>query len=356
MRFSFNAPLLSPLLKLFGMPANDTPNGIEFRAEELGVTPYLEFLALTYNTLADAKRLLIISISIYKQRILSQHEHLIVTVQDTSDGAYYHFCIERMGDMHPPEPVSVPTSTPATISTPPADSSPSHQETPSPILPPTSSSSDVQSHPSQPRPACPPIAATPRITSLDSLLKDEVAKDTVLWVRNPKKLPTDCLLGTLTFPPAQPFFLYHVIVLAVALHKATTCYRLFSYNCYHFAGVLTSIFEELVKSKMVQEPEVDIPKYLRQGSWFSVSRTFNLHDAVVRDTINNLKAEYETEIISFEQALMAKERKTKEDEEKTRALEEAVRIAKDNAKALQEENTRLKAELAKFANVRLDGQ
>ncbi|GLB43966.1 hypothetical protein LshimejAT787_1501500 [Lyophyllum shimeji] len=212
MRFSFKKRLSSlvyPLLKLFRMPG-DIPNGVEFRTEDQPVGTYLELLGLHYKTPAESQELRAVKLSLLdKQKTTSQHEYVVVTVLD-GQGASHDFRIERMPYSHVRE--SVPTSaTDSSLSLP--EVPPMHSSLSAPSL----LSSKTSHHSRSLRPKS-------SISSFDSSSNNQPAKDTVLWVRHPKKLPKDCLLGVLTFPTkattTSPVFFYNIIVLADTLHKS----------------------------------------------------------------------------------------------------------------------------------------
>ncbi|GLB43916.1 hypothetical protein LshimejAT787_1501000 [Lyophyllum shimeji] len=201
------------------------------------------------------------------------------------------------------------------------------------------------------------------ISSFDSSSNDQPAKDTVLWVRHPKKLPKDCLLGVLTFPTkattTSPVFFYNIIVLADTLHKSYPLYHLFSHNCYHLAGAMTKVLELACGVCMVKEQHV--PAHLQQGSWYIIGRTFNPEEKDIATAIEKLKTEYEVATKEFEQALKKKaeaeaERKRENErlkrqieaaQEKERKREKEREAAREKEREMQETIKRLQAKLAK---------
>ncbi|KAF8063945.1 hypothetical protein FPV67DRAFT_1502925 [Lyophyllum atratum] len=340
MRFSFKkrlSSLVSPLLKLFRMPG-DIPNGAEFRTEELPVGAYLELLGHNYNTPAESQELRAVKLSLYKQKTTSQHEYVVVTVQNRQ-GAYHYFRIERMPDSRVRE--SVPTSpTDSSLSLPEAPPMPSSSSAPS------LRSSETSHHSRSLRPK-------PSISSVNSFSKDQPAKDIVLWVQYPRTLPNDCLLGVLTFPTqptaTSPVFFYNIIVLADTLHKSYPLYQLFSHNCYHLAGTITKVLELACGVCMVKEQSV--PTHLRKGSWYIIGRTFNPEEKDFATDIEKLKTEYEVATKNFKQALEKKAEAAAERERENERLKresEAVKeAAREKERELQEQIEQLQAELAK---------
>lgn len=289
MHIPLNVSLFSPIRKLLGFFFNKTPSSTEFRREnktpsstefrrqEVGVGIYLEFMGRYYNAVADSKRLRVQRISIYSRRTWSSNEYIVVTAKHSS-GVDYHFRIDRKGESRPPEPVSTPNT----------DSSLTLQEDPAPPVSP-STSCEAQPWPSELSPSNSPMFAVPAFENV-------AVKDTVLWVRRPKGLSGDRLLGTLTFPASPSFYLYHVIILADLLHKSPECYRQ-----HHLAGAITNIFEQETGIRTVKDLEAKVPRSLRHGWWYVIGRPSDTDDAAAIANMDNLKAKFKAEVSQFEQ-------------------------------------------------------
>lgn len=302
------------------MSANDTPEGFEFQIHQLPVTNAFNMLSYAYTKFSDSKKLRIVRLAIYKQRRGFQHEYVIFTVRDRS-GQDYDFRIERMGDLRAPFP------TPAIASSPllPSASSPSVSSRPN-------SSSEDDSGTSQLTPSSSTKPAALSMTSsLDSLIKDKTAWDTISWVRNPKKQLDDCLLGTLSFPnetTSRVFYWYQAVLVADLFSKASD--RLFTQNCYSLVGSIANFFEEETGAQVVLE--ADVPVYLRQGAFCVIGRTDDRNDAVVIANIVSLRASFATEVDRFEQLLVEKEEKLMVDRD---LLEVDVRKLRKRVKELE---------------------
>jgi hypothetical protein len=72
---------------------------------------------------------------------------------------------------------------------------------------------------------------------------------------NPYHDPKDKILGKLKFETDRPLYLYQLAILAVTLHESDTCYRLFSKNCYWFAGLLVDVLKVDYKLQFIGNGE-----------------------------------------------------------------------------------------------------
>ena len=61
----------------------------------------------------------------------------------------------------------------------------------------------------------------------------------------------------------QNVYLYELVVLAVTMHESKACYRLYSTNCYWFAGLLMNILER----DYGLEFEVEKQRVVKPGRW-----------------------------------------------------------------------------------------
>jgi hypothetical protein len=101
---------------------------------------------------------------------------------------------------------------------------------------------------------------------MDYISKQSDAIDTVRTLDRHLHAPGDRMLGRLRFTGTRPFYLYELVVLAVTMHESQTCYRLFSTNCYWFAGLLMNILEKDHGLKL----EVEKQRGVKPGSWIVV--------------------------------------------------------------------------------------
>jgi hypothetical protein len=101
---------------------------------------------------------------------------------------------------------------------------------------------------------------------MDYLSKRSDALDTVRTLDKPLHVPGDRVLGRLRFTGTRPFYLYELVMLAVTMHESQTCYRLFSTNCYWFAGLLMNILEKDHGQKL----EVEKRQGVKPGTWIAI--------------------------------------------------------------------------------------
>jgi hypothetical protein len=90
--------------------------------------------------------------------------------------------------------------------------------------------------------------------------------DAVRTLDKPLHTPGDRVLGRLRFTGTRPLYLYELVVLAVTMHESETCYRLFSTNCYWFAGLLMNILEK----DYGLELEVEKRRGVKPGTWIVI--------------------------------------------------------------------------------------
>lgn len=99
------------------------------------------------------------------------------------------------------------------------------------------------------------------IASLDSTKNTCHAHDVVTLSVNTLKHPFDRITRVLKcHRDTEPVYLYKLAVLAKTLHNTSIEYKLFSQNCYWFAGVLFELLEQRLNAKSTLEEH-------RNGVW-----------------------------------------------------------------------------------------
>jgi hypothetical protein len=229
----------SPLFRAIGMSSAPSSAYFEFRSgSNSDVNTYSELLALNYGQEGAARMnaMRITELRLVKQMDkISRHEYVVACVT-TPHGTTQYLSLERLrGD----------TVTRASQS----DS----------ML--TRTSSKQRSFPSRS-----PSTSSSSESSMDYLSKRSDALDAVRTLDKPLHAPGDCVLGSLRFAGTRPFYLYELVVLAVTMHESQACYRLFSTNCYWFAGLLMNILEKDYGLKLAVEKR----RGVKPGTWIAI--------------------------------------------------------------------------------------
>lgn len=290
MRFQIRR-LISPFLRLIRMSPTMPPTYFEFRVnEQLSVRAYLDFLAAHYEG-ADAGRMRtmrVTEVSLHKQMDkTSQHEYLVVQVS-RPDGTIGSLIVERIPG-NSPERVDQPSCKSETelVGTP--DDGKRHIFSPRAPKATTSQSRD--------RAAVTPTSSSANIGSLDSMLKDREATDMVRFPAHGESISRDQLLGKMVFSETRPLYLYQLVTLAVAVHESQTGYRLFSNNCYWFAGTVVKVLET------EYELEFEAPG---QGRW----RALKIYQASASDGMEGiapgLVSDFKERVKAFENKVRTK--------------------------------------------------
>jgi len=219
---------------------------LSYSTSEVGT--YADRLQMSYMTIADTKELRVTSVNLVKEKgSRAEHEYVSVTVQDQEKRVAY-ICFERnRGDEcrgaqlrrdrqfgHYGKDSGWQTS---------LSSSPSLQ-----LGWKTSSGSSLFS-----------------IASLDSTKNTCHAQDVVSLTVDTLKHRFDTVTRVLKcHREMEPLYLYELAVLAKTLHNTSIEYKLFSKNCYWYAGVLFELLEQRLKSKSTLGEH-------RNGVWGKIS-------------------------------------------------------------------------------------
>jgi hypothetical protein len=134
-------------------------------------------------------------------------------------------------------------------------------------LPPTTSQGDVRvKHPLSLRNKLGPrhISSTSSIASLDSLSRKHDARDVIQVLDKPVHKDNDICYSKLNFTSSNPLYLYQLVILALTLHESETFYRLFSKNCYWFAGSLMDILGRMHDIPLLEE---EGHRHVQAGTW-----------------------------------------------------------------------------------------
>jgi hypothetical protein len=191
----------------------------------------------------------------------SGHEYVMASIT-TPDGSTKYLAIERHpGDL--------------------SDSAPAQSDT---SLPPIASEGHARVKSSslriklQPR----PFSTTSSITSLDSSSPKRDARDVIQVLDKPVHNNNDTCYGKLEFTSSNPLYLYQLVTLALTLHESQTCYRLFSTNCYWFAGLLVDAVEKIYDMPFVNE---EGQRWVQAGTWNAVPVYKKAPDDVIKTII-----------------------------------------------------------------------
>jgi hypothetical protein len=221
------------IARAFGMSSNSlNPQYFEFRSR-IDITNYLDILELAYGQ-EDLERMNAMHVTkvVLRKQLdkKSEHEYLVAYIQ-TPAGTTKYLAIERLRGA---ENLSshgevVPTSQ--------SDTALACVGCPDDILPTPSTPSRKKHHASG--------SSSSSISSLDSLSKKSPrhANDVVQVLDNPYHKEADKEFTQLEFTTNRPLYLYQLAILAETLHKSEICYKLFSKNCYWFAGLLLDVLE-----------------------------------------------------------------------------------------------------------------
>lgn len=252
-----------------------TPEGPEFQEAPADVNIYLGYLRLAYQSPTESQRLVVVAATLCKQKSLSNHEYVSITVE-TAQKEQYYFAIERMPHSH-----ITPVDSASDISLPIAEAQ--TQPEPSPIPPPRS-----------------PSNLFSRSSSSISIasLKECQALDQITWMATDLKEPSDQRLDILRFPQKN-VYLYHFVTLAATIHRHHDLYQLFSRNCYFLAGMIMHIMavtygglEEVVPQGKGRQ------KGSGKGTWWHLGRTFELPK--LEDAVQTIRATWEGGVKKFE--------------------------------------------------------
>ncbi|KAG6825070.1 hypothetical protein H0H92_004944 [Tricholoma furcatifolium] len=130
-------------------------------------------------------------------------------------------------------------------------------------------------------------------------------------------------------PGNTELFWYHVVILADLVHRNQPTYKLFSHNCYYFAGVVTFIAITTLNQNI--EPDRKEPDGVEPGMWRDLVKTFSISGRWLPGLIE-LRGKYVTEIERAE-------------EERLRHEEERLRHEEDIKAAREEERAKMKRAL-----------
>jgi hypothetical protein len=147
-----------------------------------------------------------------------------------------------------------------------------------------------------------PSCATTSVASLDSLKKPYNADDIVWALDRSLHEKNDKTLGRHIFED-RPLYLYQLAILAATLNENEEGYKLFSKNCYWFAGSLIGVLESQYHQKMEGGDGKEQGKGKEKGEqgtwqWIQVYRTST---TLERDII----AAYNTSVGAFEETVSA---------------------------------------------------
>ncbi|KIM46875.1 hypothetical protein M413DRAFT_23206 [Hebeloma cylindrosporum] len=185
------------------------------------------------------------------------------------------------------------------------------------------------------------------VASLDSCFRAGEALDIVRVHPQLAQHPKDQIMGTLSLesPGLRPVYLHELAVLAQTIHNSNSCYRLFSSNCYWYAGMMMDVLGRRVNSKMVLAPKSWILVLENShGDWKGLITVY--HAAPEGDVIDVL-ADFEGNLSKFEadiQAYYEEQDKGEQRLKEAEAAKEEAEAAKEEAEAAKEEERRLKEE------------
>ncbi|KIM45518.1 hypothetical protein M413DRAFT_342242 [Hebeloma cylindrosporum] len=194
-----------------------------------------------------------------------------------------------------------------------------------------------------------PSSSRSGVASMDSCSTARDAFDIVRGHAEPTQASNDVIMGTLFLesPDHPPIYLHELAVLAQTIHNNDNCYRLFTTNCYWFAGMMMDVLEKRINVQMQPAARTSwIGKVLHRhlgksdGNWAYVT----VYSPAPSKAVADVLAEFERNLAEFEKKIQenqeAQDLRLREAERKAER-EQAWRKEEQKSK---EEERRLKEE------------
>ncbi|KIM46636.1 hypothetical protein M413DRAFT_440242 [Hebeloma cylindrosporum] len=193
-----------------------------------------------------------------------------------------------------------------------------------------------------------PSSSRSGVASLDSCSVPRDAHDIVRGHAQPTQTSNDVIMGTLSLesPEHPPIYLHELAVLAHTIHNNDSCYRLFTTNCYWFAGMMMDVLEKRINSQMRPPARKSwIGKVLHLGKSDGNWAYITVYAPAPSKTGTEVLAKFERDLSDFENKIQANQdaqdsrlREAKKEAESERLLKEGAeaRLTKVEEEAKRE--------------------